>query len=996
VAELVGLQTRLNSATADQRLIRTAHDIIEKGSCAVSKPIRAGFTSSAIMACEMNGRRTLVLEPTGRILKETMLKATGNRAIRVPGNQECPMNQKEIQDYPILAQIPLGLEDCSACPALSYCPVLEILRADDYDTAGLTYFKLEALMLSKSKTAKEILVKLSRAEVILMDEAHVISLPSLVSIPPFVSLEIPTPYRTLNRVYLRWHDLCQTRAEVIKDVMLRAAQGHAGQHLSRPFLNPDPLSWSLLKKAWGELRSLAKSGEMGDKEILQLRDMITILGSFQAAVTYISADEGESGAVYITSGQGQSFRALREFLQHHVRRARHVYASGTLFELRPGFFTDLSGKDIRNTIYPDIRRATRKLTLIPDRWRLGSRDFTRRLPQILETIKAIAERERQPIYLLAPSAKKAGIIRAELTKMGLQDILVDYYRSDQTQGVERQERVCVSIGLAEIPSNSYDVLARGRDTEDRWQNSQCIRRQAVDAATWQAVNRVRDPEGRDESRVYFVGVRLDRVRQVAAWGTNRQVEVVTAKETETSDGRTIRTPITEVTVDEQLELPNIIGDGRNAGNSQRRVVSDFIAKIELNKNNFKNSENHHKTPTYTNRGNVVKLRIFNNPSNKNEVELTSNSLYSMFAHRTDCHAQQYKNTQTGKWEFHKVLSPLTVDKLKAHVAGQITLGTYEIGLNDTVTWACDDIDSHNGEQYARQKVARVVAVLRKYGIPFLVEASGSKDSYHVWIFVARTKTYNAFVFIRQVNAEAGINCECWPKQKGLHDKNGKYGNLLKIPICYHQKSAGWSAFIDPDTFEPLENPIDHPGLVHLLEIPELSGNALSMSALVKSRREAAGKSGAKVNSNPWSRDLDYCMNRALEDRVPLEGPEGHHLRLAIAIKAQKIGMMAEDAARLFKHQRDYSYDFSLAKVQETWRYDYSPWSCRTLKDKCGSLVKGYCSTCPCHYAYGAPSSVEAVNIAYDMEKQVDLLMKNQLRTVVKRSMVRSGGATSYG
>ncbi len=991
------MQIMLNSATADQRLIRVAYDIIEKGSCAVSKPIRAGFTSSAIMACEMNGRRILVLEPTGRILKETMLKATGNKAVRVPGNQECPMNQKEIQDYPILTQIPLGLEDCSACPALSYCPVLEILRADDYDTAGLTYSKLEALMLSKSKTAKKILVKLSSAEVILMDEAHIISLPSLVSISPFVSLEIPIRYRTLNKVHLRWHDLCQTRAEVIKDVMLRAAQGHTGQHLSRPFLNPDPLPWSLLKKAWGELRSLAKSGEMGDKEILLLRDMITILGSFQEAVTYISADEGESGAVYITSGQGQSFRALREFLQHHVRQAKHIYASGTLFELRPEFFTDLSGKDIRSTIYPDIRRATRKLTLIPDRWRLGSRDFTKRLPQILETIKAIAERERQPIYLLAPSAKKAGIIKAELKKMDLQDILVDYYRSDQTQGVERQERVCVSIGLAEIPSNSCDVLAQGRDTEERWLNSQCIRRQSVDAATWQAVNRVRDPEGRDESRVYFVGVRLDRVRQVAAWGTNRQVEVIKVKETKTSNGRAIRTPIMDVTVDELLELPNIIGDERNPGNSQRRVVSDFISKIELNKNNFKNSENHHKIPTCVNRGNVVKLRIFNNPSNKNEVELTSNSLYSMFAHRTDCYAQQYKNSKTDKWEFHKVLSPITVEKLKAHVAGQITLGTYEIGLDDTVTWACDDIDSHNGEQDARQKVVRVVSVLRKYGIPFLVEASGSKDSYHIWIFIAETKTYNAFRFIRQINAEAGVTCECWPKQKSLRDKNGKYGNLLKIPICYHQKSAGWSAFIDPDSFEPLENPIDHPGQVHLLEIPELSGNSLTtMPTLIKSRREAAGKSRAKVASTSWSRDLDYCMNRVLEDHVLLEGSEGHDLRLAIAVKAQNIGMKAEDTAQLFKHQRDYSYNFSLAKVRETWSYDYFPWSCVTLRDRCGSLVKGYCSTCPCHYAYRAPSSVEALNITCDMEKQADLLMKNQLRTVVKRSMVSSGEAISYG
>lgn len=265
----------------------------------------------------------------------------------------------------------------------------------------------------------------------------------------------------------------------------------------------------------------------------------------------------------------------------------------------------------------------------------------------------------------------------------------------------------------------------------------------------------------------------------------------------------------------------------------------------------------------------------------------------MFVNRTDCYAQQYKNSKTDKWEFHKVVASLTVDKIKSHVKGHLTLGVYEIGLDDTVIWCCDDIDSHNGETDAREKVGRLVSTCRTYGIPFLLEASGSIDSYHLWVFLSKTKTYNAYRFIRQINSEAKVDCECWPKQKSIDNDRAKYGNLVKLPICYHQKSGGRSAFIDADTFEPLEGPILHPGLVHLLEIPDLSESSSEGMPKVSTRQETK-------RTACCSGVLDYCMQRALDDKISLEGSEGHHLRLAMAVKAQYIGLTPEEAAQLFQ------------------------------------------------------------------------------------------------
>jgi len=257
------------------------------------------------------------------------------------------------------------------------------------------------------------------------------------------------------------------------------------------------------------------------------------------------------------------------------------------------------------------------------------------------------------------------------------------------------------------------------------------------------------------------------------------------------------------------------------------------------------------------------------------------------------------------------------------------VGTYEIGLDDTVIWCCNDIDAHRGETDTQEKVRRVVTVLRKYSIPFFLEASGSPDSYHIWIPLAETRTYNAFRFIRQINAEAGVNCECWPKQKAL-GKDSKFGNLVKLPVCVHLKTGNRSVLLDPDTLEPYKGFIQVPGRVHLLEIPELKPNGLQ---------------GMPKVSMASGSTLDYCMERALKEQVPLEGSEGHNLRMAIAVKAHAIGKAAEEIASLFEHQADFDYEFSLKKARETEKYDYAPWSCQTLRDKCGDLVAIYCSTC---------------------------------------------------
>lgn len=144
--------------------------------------------------------------------------------------------------------------------------------------------------------------------------------------------------------------------------------------------------------------------------------------------------------------------------------------------------------------------------------------------------------------------------------------------------------------------------------------------------------------------------------------------------------------------------------------------------------------------------------------------------------------------------------------------------------------------------------------------------------------------------------------------------------------------------MNPDTFEPLTEPLKLPGIVYLYEVAE--NDSVGMPK-VKMERPAEGEARRTYSKN----ERDYCMKRALKDKLQLHGSEGHHLRLAIVVKAQAIGTRDEETAQLFQNQDDYDYDVSYGKVVETRKYDYSPWSCDALRDKCGKFVTNYCASC---------------------------------------------------
>lgn len=915
-------------------------EAVGSGAVAVSKPVRGGLTTSSVLAAREMGKKIICIAPTTRILNETVGEASGGRSVRVPGNYECPILAEEIAEFPILKDLPLSLPDCEKCPGNGGCPITAILRRPDFGAAALTYAKVQALMLSESRLARKIRAILQKGDFVLLDEAHILGFGSVPSVPVGPLPEVPEGFKALEQVRLLWVDLLALHAEKVEEVAEAAGAGPSSRHLSRHADVPDPLTWRALSGAWSALRKLAKTGDMERADLLRLRDAIEILSFPWAVVHFVTEDEGRAGGVWISGSRGRGERAISRFLQKVVPYAGHIYASGTLIEPHDGYFAELSGKPASRAIFPDVKRASERVALIPDSWSLNANGFGRKLPAIVDQIRQITEREREPVYCLCQSVTRAGVLRAKLREAGVSGVLVDYYRSDMSLGVARDERICIAVGMAELPSNALDPLARGEDEIARWTDSKRLRLQAVHAATWQSINRVRDPEGVTPSRVYMIGVRVDEIRQLARWGPNRQATVTAVREGVLPSGETWRKPVFTVTVDEEVEHCNTLGEDMKDTHSYRRSLAEMVEKIELYDDARINSENRAILPIIIYRENGAILGIYNFPTIESEINTTASALYQMFCHRGEVYAQQFKN-HSGRWGFSKVLDYIRRETVIDHITGKKTIGVYEIGLDDDVIWGAFDVDSHGeGEtgEDARAKVRSICYVLEVYGVPYMLEASGSPGSYHIWIFFKRTRTYNAYRFMRQVASEAKVKgIEIWPKQKKL-DKNGKFGNLVKLPVCVHGKTGARSAFLDAGTFEPLEGEILVPGRVCLLEIPDLSGE--DEKAMPKARRVPTEGSG------PVPGGLDHCMVQALAAGADLSETPGHLLRVAIATKAVFIGMSPEETAGLFSGLPGFKRELSLAKAEEIAGRGYSPWSCEKLRDSCGEIVARWCPSCP--------------------------------------------------
>lgn len=191
----------------------------------------------------------------------------------------------------------------------------------------------------------------------------------------------------------------------------------------------------------------------------------------------------------------------------------------------------------------------------------------------------------------------------------------------------------------------------------------------------------------------------------------------------------------------------------------------------------------------------------------------------MFAGREDVYARQWWG-ESGEGGYSPVREPFTPRVARNHLLGGITVGTYPVRLDDTVTFCAFDIDiakraiarARGSVEEARRLKAvvadvseRLLRALSALDMPPLMEDSGYKGR-HLWLFFdvpepARVVHQFGSLVLRAFDIRTrDIQIEFFPKQSTA---GGGLGNLIKLPLGIHRRTGRRSRFLRPDgTPEP--------------------------------------------------------------------------------------------------------------------------------------------------------------------------------------------------
>jgi hypothetical protein len=393
LAENFPLPVGLDSARVD-----AVDAILELGDVAVCKTTRSGFATSAIIAAHRRGLKMLIVSPTRKIAYSTvksMVDLIGGVHCNIPGNQSCKFVKEKIEKDEFLREIPIPKGKCSECDDYATCPVTEIERIGNFTVVTMTYAKLEAITMS-GKESKKFGKRLKDIDLVIFDEAHTISYPRLPQVDCDKHIVIPTSSwdsHAITGVYKKFRRLMDENEEHAEHIKFES-ESNPQRYTGFQIEISDPSSSQLLHFQFEQLLFVAEtrkhwwSEDTANREVLALKNMISIMGSPTATISYIK--DGDIEKMIITSGQGNIEYAIRLFVFLIVPKAKVCFVSGTLIESRPGFFSYLAVRELTNVIFPDLRKTNAKMHIHPSKWRFSALDSDNGIERAIKEIKEIS------------------------------------------------------------------------------------------------------------------------------------------------------------------------------------------------------------------------------------------------------------------------------------------------------------------------------------------------------------------------------------------------------------------------------------------------------------------------------------------------------------------------------------------------------------------------------------------------------------------------------
>jgi len=353
-----------------------------------------------------------------------------------------------------------------------------------------------------------------------------------------------------------------------------------------------------------------------------------------------------------------------------------------------------------------------------------------------------------------------------------------------------------------------------------------------------------------------------------------------------------------------------------------------------------------------------------------DLEVSVPLYIELFKTRDDCFAMQRPDGAYSP--IHKEFGEKEVNQ---HVSGERTFGQYLVKpVKNTVRFAAIDNDIDDDSDAPLENALAAAVLEKKRAINWglrpnqvWIEFSGRRG-YHTWFFFdPPVQAALAKQFLeRLVGGNEGENRmsvaidgghhEVFPKQTALIE--GEYGNLIKTPFGFHQKTGNRMLFVDDDgTPVDDQNAILRAALRNRIE-PDVVGGILeefgddTEELVAKSKADAANRGQRIEDVVDSALDIRPCIERALrgeattpdDQRGQLRGVTGHQMRLAAATELLNNGVSVDDAVEYFSHFENFDEQITREKLEEIKRLGYKPWRCETLRDKCGAYVDG--CACP--------------------------------------------------
>jgi len=457
----------------------------------IEKPTQVGVTTSLITTALEVGATVAVLEPTNKIIDDTVSKAVGlckvnNLKLRFNNPTWDKISRNAVMCPAYKRDEVFGWDvkgDCKNCFVRSFDCKYQQVKNNNSDLLALTYHKFQSLYNGYDNFG--LLDLIMSKDVIVLDEiATTITYANTFSLP-IIKKELERLRK--GRFTGAVHDKISRLQECVENIY---------RHISLPVLNPDPCIMEHKALDIKTVKELAKPiiDKVKDKD--NFRKFLLSLTHDRLIITPKKDD------IVVTPYQDTFMKSFLEMLETRGFDGK-VFITGARMPDTKDF------KNIKTVKMPDFNETEKMQLVVCDK---ANWNFTKKWSRERDKVKTVLETlvkklEDPRIRILVITINKE--IADDIKSWGIQRVDTEeylyytHYRSEDTQGVTLGRRVVVCVGMPWTPQESY------KEYDFMYRESDGAFRDIEIADTLKnAVGRSKDPLGKERSIVFMLGCTL--------------------------------------------------------------------------------------------------------------------------------------------------------------------------------------------------------------------------------------------------------------------------------------------------------------------------------------------------------------------------------------------------------------------------------------------------------------------------------------------------------